>query len=220
MSFLHINYLFGCGLVIIPITIHLLNFRSTKKVYFTNVDFLYLSKQEGHRYNTLKGWLILIARSLFIVFLFIAFAQPYIDNSDLQTTNELKINMYLDNSYSLQNTAEDRSLLSYGIEAAEKIATAMPNEVLYSWNTNNLSKAEQSLPLDLLMEKLYSTLHGNKERTIQEIYDFQSSYNTNRSTVFFWISDFQSSTSGDLSNLDIDSTHSYYLVPLKPTFKS
>ena len=129
MSFLHINYLFGCGLIIIPITIHLLNFRSTKKVYFTNVDFLFLSKQEGHRYNTLKGLLILIARSLFIIFLFIAFAQPYIDNSDLKTTNELKINMYLDNSYSLQNTTGDRALLSYGIEAAEKIATAMPNEV-------------------------------------------------------------------------------------------
>ena len=91
---------------------------------------------------------------------------------------------------------------------------------LYSWNTNNLGKAEQSLPLDLLMEKLYSTLHGNKERTIQEIYNFQSSYNTNRSSVFFWVSDFQSSTSGDLSNLDIDSTHSYYLIPLKPTLKA
>ena len=77
MSFLHPYFLYGLAAVAIPIIIHLFDFRRTKKVYFSNTQLLYQVKESSQSFYNLKHLLILLSRILFIIFLILAFAQPY-----------------------------------------------------------------------------------------------------------------------------------------------
>ena len=84
MSFLHPYFLFGLTAAVIPIIIHLFDFRKTKKVYFSNTQLLHQVKESTQSFYNLKHLLILLSRILFIIFLVIAFAQPYLTPSGNQ----------------------------------------------------------------------------------------------------------------------------------------
>src|ERR1041384_2944175 len=102
MKFANPYFLFALLALAIPIIIHLFNFRKFKRVYFTNVRFLKEVKQDTKAKNKLKNLLILCSRLLAILFLVLAFAQPYIprDNGAVHTGDKV-ISVYIDNSFSM-----------------------------------------------------------------------------------------------------------------------
>ncbi|HWY35176.1 MAG TPA: BatA domain-containing protein, partial [Nitrosopumilaceae archaeon] len=112
MSFVYPTFLYGLFSILIPILIHLFNFRKYKKVYFTNVKFLKELKQESQSKSRLKELLILASRILAIACLVIAFAQPVkVDRNVKVKTGEKAIGIYIDNSFSMEGVNKNGSLL-------------------------------------------------------------------------------------------------------------
>jgi hypothetical protein len=122
MSFLHPYFLYGLAAVAIPIVIHLFDFRRTKKVYFSNTQLLYQVKESSQSFYNLKHLLILLSRILFIIFLILAFAQPYLTPAGNEGLVSNKVGIFIDNSLSMSNTiGQDES----GLDLAKSVAIEM-----------------------------------------------------------------------------------------------
>ena len=76
MRFLYPNMLWGLFALLIPILIHLFNFRRHKLVYFSNTTVLRSIQQENAKTRKLKYLVTLLLRCLFITALVLAFAFP------------------------------------------------------------------------------------------------------------------------------------------------
>jgi len=115
MQFKHPELLYALFLLIIPILIHLFQLRRFQKEIFTNVKFLKAVKLQTRKSAQLKKWLTLLTRLLLLTCLILAFAQPYIPNSeDFNETQETVI--YLDNSFSMQAKGKNGSLLNKAVQ--------------------------------------------------------------------------------------------------------
>ena len=62
MEFLYPNMLYALFALIIPVVIHLFNFRKHKTVYFSNTSVLKTIEQENTKTKKLKHLLVLMAR--------------------------------------------------------------------------------------------------------------------------------------------------------------
>src|ERR1700749_1899960 len=91
MHFLYPAFLFGLISLVIPVIIHLFNFRKYQKVYFSNVQFLKEVNQQQSSRRNLKERIILAARLLALTFLVLAFARPYISNKQNLTTGTQQV---------------------------------------------------------------------------------------------------------------------------------
>ena len=111
MSFVYPNFLWALVLLIIPIIIHLFNFRKYKTVYFSKVDFLTEVVEDSKSGNKLKHLLVLLSRLLMISALVFAFAQPFIPTGENQKTENIT-SIYIDNSFSMQAQGQDGDLLN------------------------------------------------------------------------------------------------------------
>ena len=101
LNFLYPAFLWGLFLIIIPILIHLFNFRRYKKIYFSNVSFLKSVKEQTKFASRLKHLLVLLSRILMIAFLVLAFSQPYISHKQQTATKKKSVSIYIDNSFSI-----------------------------------------------------------------------------------------------------------------------
>ena len=76
MTFLNPLVLFGLAAAAIPIVVHLFNFRRPKEVDFSTLRFLREVERQSMRRLRVRQWLLLALRTLAILFLVLAFAQP------------------------------------------------------------------------------------------------------------------------------------------------
>jgi len=81
MTFLNPLVLFGLAAAAIPILLHLLNLRKLKTVEFSTLRFLHELQRTRMRKIRLRQWLLLIVRTLLIVFLVLAFSRPTLKGS-------------------------------------------------------------------------------------------------------------------------------------------
>lgn len=123
MQFKHPEILYALLLLIIPIIVHLFQLQRFVKVPFTNVKFLKNIVQQTRKSSKLKKWLILLTRMLAFTCLIIAFSQPYF--SKYNTQQNFNINLYLDNSFSMQAKGENGELLK---STAQKIIENLDNQ--------------------------------------------------------------------------------------------
>jgi hypothetical protein len=220
MNFLYPSFLFALFAVAIPIIIHLFSFRRYKTVYFSHVGFLKDIKKESQKKARLKHLLMLLARILTIIFLVLAFAQPYIptQNNVAAGSNQV-VGVYIDNSFSMNALSEKGQLLELARNKAAEIGQAYPTGTRFMIFTNDLEPRHQNLL--------------NKEQFISQVIDLKQSpaviplsFINNRfeqlvsrnepdapGTLYF-ISDFQRSIT-DLNNFGTNS-HTAYLIPLTP----
>ena len=111
MEFLYPNMLFALFALIIPIVIHLFNFRKHKTVYFSNTSTLKTIERETAKTKKLKHILVLVSRMLFVAALVIAFAFPYKkDNKAVNNNVDNLIAVYIDNSMSMQSLSSEKTL--------------------------------------------------------------------------------------------------------------
>ncbi|WP_426430449.1 BatA domain-containing protein [Winogradskyella sp. HB-48] len=132
MQFKHPELLYALFLLIVPILIHLFQLRRFQKVKFTNVKFLKAVKLQTRKSSQLKKWLTLLTRMLLLASAIIAFAQPYITNTEDFNESQETV-LYLDNSYSMQATGKNGSLLN---EAIQDIINNFPEDEKISLFTN------------------------------------------------------------------------------------
>ena len=135
MQFKHPEILYFLFLLIVPILVHLFQFRRFKKEYFTNVRFLSALSIQTRRSSKIKKWLLLCCRLLLLSFIVLAFAQPYFEAKDNSSaTNEMYI--ILDNSFSMQAKGKKGELLK---RAVQELLENTPENVNFSLLTNSES---------------------------------------------------------------------------------
>lgn len=208
MSFVFPTFLYALFAILIPVIIHLFNFRKYKKIYFTNVKFLRELKQESQSKSRLKEILILISRILAISALVFAFAQPVLvnDTTKVKTGNKA-IGVYIDNSFSMEGVNKNGSLLENAKKRAKEIVAAFGNADKFMLLTNDfegkhqrfISKEEINEAID---EVKISSAVKSLSSVIKRQQDFLRGAKLNDMRSFV-ISDFQKSIS-DFKNFPND----------------
>jgi len=199
MNFLYPGFLFLLLAVAIPILIHLFNFRKFKKVYFSNVQFLKSAKDEQAAVSKLNDILILICRILVITFLTLAFAQPYFSagEGDNRQAGNL-VNIYIDNSYSMEAVNKDGNLLDEAKRKAKELGKQYGLNDRYQLTTNDFEGRHQRLVsyeelLTLIDEIKISPVQRNLQQVIQRQ---QASDEGKRNIYNYILSDFQQAFAG------------------------
>jgi len=209
MSLVYPSFLWTLSALAIPIIIHLFNFRKTTRIYFSNTRFLKQVKEETTQKRRLKQYLVLASRLLFLFFLIMAFAQPFLPAKE-EMGEQQTISIYVDNSYSMSSPiAEKTRALEEAIRMAQSIVDLFPATTTFQLLTNDFAPFSNSFKTrteitDLLSQIKLSAISRNSSEILGRIKEKKS--------TFFILSDFQKSTFGELSK--IDTSLLIRLVPL------
>lgn len=209
MAFYYPGFLFAFAALSIPIIIHLFSLRRHERLYFTNTRLLEKVDIKTKTQNRIKHLLILLSRLLFLSFLILAFAQPYLKIRDQLLSSGSITGIILDNSFSMSAESSDGILIDESREKALATVNSFPGtqSFLISSNErkissgNSISKKETSFrisssdftsntePINILINRQINLF---KEKNIDN-------------TSIFIFSDFQKSTT-DLSQIDTTSS--------------
>ena len=217
MQFLYPAFLFGLLALAIPVIIHLFNFRRFKTVYFTNVRFLKNIQEETATKSRLKHILVLISRMLAIIFLVLAFAQPFIPSEQSANKATKKaVSIYIDNSFSMEAVNNDEQLLNIAKRKAEEIVNGYTIDDQFQLLTNDMEAKHQRLVSKEEMLQMITQVQCTPEvRSLSEIVKRQRDI-LNRDKAqsqknIYAISDFQKNAAG----FENDTTLNINLVHLQ-----
>lgn len=144
MNFLFPVFLFALLALVIPIAIHLFNFKRYKTIYFSNVQLLKRIKQESRKKSQLKQLAILLSRLLAIASLVFAFSRPYLPTNNPTTMEAQQIvGIYIDNSFSMKAEGEKGPLLEQAKIKATEIANSYPAGTQFLILTNDFAPGSQ-----------------------------------------------------------------------------
>jgi hypothetical protein len=147
LNFLHPSILWALTALLIPIIIHLFNFRRHKLVYFSNTAVLKTIEQESARTKKLKYLVLLFLRCLFIAALVMAFAYPYRpDEVTKINPEEGVVGVYVDNSMSMRALSDKTTLLEDAREEARDLVNGFPPSTRYLLLTNSF-EVENEYPM-------------------------------------------------------------------------
>ena len=227
MKFFHHEFLWAFTILIIPIIIHLFNFKRYKTLYFSSLSFIKHVDEQTKSTKKLKHLLTLLSRILAFSFLILAFSQPYFadENKNLNFKNGI-IAFYIDNSFSMQAIGSNGELLSEAREIARETIEKSPLDTKFIIATNAKNGSEERLLSKIqAIEKIDEIKLSPLIRSINEIIQWQAEkINSNKligkktSIQHIIISDFQSNTSFDKKNtpIKIESNNSFFPIKLSP----
>lgn len=188
MQFRHPEILYALLFLIIPILVHLFQLRRFKEELFTNVAFLKKIEIQTRKSSSIKKWLLLLTRMAAIAMLVIAFAQPFVSNSDSFSRAKETV-IYLDNSFSMQAKgasgpllrAATQDLLS-SVNKDEKITILTNNQRFKQTTIDNVRNELIKLPYT------YSQL-SEEAITLKALKEFSTDVEADKRIIY--ISDFQ-----------------------------
>ncbi|MBI5324636.1 MAG: BatA domain-containing protein [Ignavibacteriae bacterium] len=127
MQFLNPLVLFGLVAASIPVILHLLNLRKLKTVEFSTLRFLKELQKTKIRRLKLRQIILLILRTLLIIFLVLAFARPTIESSLPVIGSKAKTSavILIDNSFSMDVSDELGNRLNQAKFAVKSIVEGM-----------------------------------------------------------------------------------------------
>ena len=199
MVFLNPSILLGLLAASIPILIHILNFRKLKKVEFSTLAFLKELQKSKIKKIKIKQWLLLLLRTLIIIFLVLAFARPALEGTyfgGTSSTAKSSVAFVIDNSFSMSLIKNKGSLFNKSKTEAKKIISPMQNgdefyfitsndSVSHFTNKNSAINYISQLDISLLTESL-----SKKIETATKV--LTEAQNINKELYLF--SDFQKTT--------------------------
>ena len=201
MQFLYPSFLWALLALAIPIIIHLFYFRRFKRVYFTNVKFLKEVKEETSARRKVRNLLVLLSRLFAIAMLVFAFAQPYFKKNEIGSSQgEKLVSVYFDNSFSMNNVAQEFTLLDKAKEQAENVANLYNQSDKFQLITNDFELKHQRFVtrqefIDLVQEVTTSSVTRKLTQVEQKQLDFLNKEGS-QNKFGYYISDFQKSTIG------------------------
>ncbi len=224
MQFLYPSMLWGLLAVLIPIAVHLFNFRKHKQVYFSNTAVLRSIQQGNAKTRKLKYFVTLCLRCLFVIALVLAFAFPYRPEKHLNTDSDNSlVGVYLDNSMSMKCQSERTTLLEDARQSARDLVRKLNPSSRFVLMTNNF-EVQNEFPMN--QEEMIDQLDRmNQEGTPVAMGDVIDRFSMLRkqhgfaSATIFVYSDFQKNTF-DLSSTNPDSTIQLLVVPMIPEYTS
>jgi hypothetical protein len=217
MQFLFPAFLFALATLAIPIIIHLFYFRRFKRVYFTNVRFLKEVKEESSNRQKLRNLMVLLMRCLAILFLVLAFAQPFLPKSDSVKRGDQAVSIYIDNSFSMEALAKDAPLLELSKQRARDIVQAYAVSDRFQILTNDFEGRDQRLisqedALNRIEEIGISPATKDLSKVVVRQKQCLSTGKADNQIAYV-LSDFQKSTS-DLEQIQ-DTLTEIQLVPMR-----
>lgn len=218
MQFVYPSFLFALFAVAIPVIIHLFHFRRYKKIIFSDLRFLKQVQEQNKAKQKLKDLLVLIARILAIIFLVLAFAQPFLPaGNTAQMKGRKAISIFIDNSFSMNNEGKEGNLLEAAKNKARAIVNAYGNDDHFQILTHDLEGRHQRLvnKSDALQwideiritpaSHTLSMITGRQQQALEKAGDDLK--------LFYVISDFQKQMC-DAGQVKMDSAMQLNLVPV------
>lgn len=223
MQFSNPLMLWGLLALVIPIIIHLFNFRRYRKIHFTNVKDLQEIVIKTQKNAKIKKWIVLMLRMLAIAALVIAFAGPHRgENQQKTNAGASYISVYIDNSFSMEATESGVSLLDLAKKRAYELSQSYSISDRFQLLTNDFSGYQQRfLNRDEFKEELDKISFSPVVRGLKEI---QARQNALFSEVTgykksYLIGDFQKSTNNLEELIETDEIQTV-LVPLESEMRS
>ena len=178
---------------------------------FSNTRLLRQVKEETTKRRRIKHWLVLLTRLLFILFLVLAFAQPFFPARE-QLSSGKNVVLYIDNSYSMSATMPDKSrALDMAMSYANELINTFPVDTRYKLLTNDFAPFSNNYKTKSEIADLIAQVRfSNVSRTFDEI---QKKIELTGSPDVFILSDFQKSTIA--STPILDSALQWRLVPIQ-----
>ncbi len=220
MHFYHPEFLYGLAAMLIPLVIHLFNFKRFKKVYFSNVSYLKEIHQQSKRHSQWRHILIMILRMIIIASVVIAFAQPYlIDKMSKEDTHgeEAYVSIFVDNSFSMQARGLQGSLFDEARLLARKIALSYSISNHFRLLTNEgATFSYEFVNREVFFEQLENLKVGNASLPFAHFPNLLNDFapEQNRKEQLFVISDFQKSQA-NIKSWAKDTAIEFHLIPLK-----
>tara|TARA_R110000868_G_scaffold153120_5_gene378477 strand:- start:2988 stop:4910 length:1923 start_codon:yes stop_codon:yes gene_type:complete len=210
MQFKHPELLYALFFLLIPIIIHLFQFRKFQKEDFTNVAFLKEVTLQTRKSSQLKKWLTLLTRLLFFTSIIFAFSQPFLSKKNAFNTKAETV-IYLDNSFSMQAKGDKGELLQ---RALQDIITNVPEDETISLVTNDNTYKNTNIKAvkNDLLEIEYSSKPLSYKAALLKCKNIFKPTSTVKNIIF--ISDFQQKEPG--FNPEENSLFKIYAVKLNP----
>ncbi len=171
MQFVYPEFLYALFLLALPIIIHLFNFKRFKTLYFPDVSFLKEIKQKSQSTSRIKHLLVLLSRMLMITAMVFAFAQPFWKESgDIKQQGKRGVQIYLDNSFSMESQAEQGRLFDEARQRAYTIINSYSLSDRFQIISNSFeTEANLWLNADAAIERIQNIDIDNRNRSLSEI---------------------------------------------------
>ncbi|MBR7022737.1 MAG: BatA and WFA domain-containing protein [Bacteroidales bacterium] len=224
MRFLYPNMLWGLFALLIPILIHLFNFRRHKLVYFSNTAVLRNIQQENAKTRKIKYLVTLLLRCLFIAAMVLAFAFPYQPEKQLNVNaSDNLIGVYIDNSMSMKGQSQRTTLIEDARQSARDLVHKLNPSNRYLLMTNSFEiQNEYPMNQEEMLDQLDRMNTDGAPVPMGEVMDrfemLAKQHGFSTSTLFVY-SDFQENTF-DLTAAKADTTMQVVVVPMLPEFTS
>ena len=211
MQFKHPEILYALLLLVIPIIVHLFQLRRFQKVAFTNVQFLKNITLQTRKSSQIKKWLTLFTRMLLLACVIIAFAQPYIaDSNSFNTKSETVI--YLDNSFSMQAKSSNGTLLNKAVQDIIENMDEKEQITLFTNDNTFVNTTTKAIKNDLIQLKHSPNQLSYDAVILKGKKSFSKDQNSIKNLII--ISDFQQKT--EIMSMEKDSSVTFKFVQLKP----
>ncbi len=221
MRFIDPKFLYALVLIAIPILIHFFHFKRYKTVYFSQVGFLKAIRQESRKKNNLKQLLILLSRILAIIFLVIAFSQPYFPaNKQNEKSSSQIVGIYIDNSFSMKRMNTNGILLDHAKNTAIDIINSYGPGVSFFILNNELNEnGQQLLSKEQAISAISQTQESAKALKLSMVDQFLKNrikqVSENAFASFYFLSDFQKYTT-DIEELKDNNQVFHYFIQFAP----
>ena len=207
--------LWGLISLIIPVIIHLFNFKRFKKIYFSNLKFLKDVTAENKNRSKIKNWLLLLSRLLALTCLIIAFAQPFIPNENTNLADKSQkqvVQIYVDNSFSMNAETEKGIAIEIAKAKAIDLINSLPDDAQINIHSNNSKSNTPLVNKKRAISKIQELQPSTESKSFTQIIKECSQTNFNHSIYFF--SDFQK-YQFNIDQATVDSSQNIILMPLK-----
>lgn len=216
--------LWGLLALLIPIAVHLFNFRRHKTVYFSNTAVLRSIQQENAKTRKLKYLVTLLLRCLFVTALVLAFAFPY--HSDKQVSVDAEkslIGIYIDNSMSMKGQSQRITMLEDARQSARDLVHKLSPSSRYLLMTNSFEiQNEYPMNQEEMLDQIDRMNLEGAPVLMGEVVDrfgmLCKQYGFETSSLFVY-SDFQENTF-DLSAAKTDTAMQVVVIPMIPEFRT
>ena len=222
MVFNHPEFLYGLFALLIPIIIHLFNFRRYRKLLFSNIEFLKHITVETRKQNELKQLLVLMTRLLALTALILAFADPQwsSDGVTQKDTNGPSV-IYIDNSFSMMADGEEGRLFDQAVSIARNIVRAYPDDARFALLTNDIRSSDRLLTREATIAEIDLLAISATERKISSVLRAAANVRENNRgslSATYLISDFQEN-GFDINLFPADTAGEYFFIPMRHAFR-
>lgn len=143
MYFNHPEFLYGLLAVLIPVIIHLFNFRRYKKLWFSNIEFLKNITAQTRKQNKLKHLIVMLLRMLAVALIVLAFAGPELNRNRVPLATGGLTAVYVDNSFSMVAEGENGRLFDEAVASARELVNSSPRDKRFLLLTNNVRPSQR-----------------------------------------------------------------------------